>query len=153
MMNPKLNTICALRAYTALQSLRLLTNIISIVVGTLLAITAILSIIISPWLWLIAIPLVLITLVFIVLRAIVKSIVARIHRHPFTTRQREQLEIFTGNLKNMAEVRDTSVTLFALRTVWEVLRKRDETMIEKIINDSADLKKNFAELEKHFGER
>ncbi|NCU39050.1 hypothetical protein EOL96_08515 [Candidatus Saccharibacteria bacterium] len=153
MMNPKLNTIRALTAYTALQSLRLLTTVISIVVGVLLAITAILSIIISPWLWLIAIPLILITIVFIAVRVIIKSIVERIHRHPFTTRQREQLEIFTGNLKTMAEVRDMSVTLFALRTVWELLRRRDETMIEKIINDSADLKKNFAELEKHFGER
>lgn len=153
MLNPKLNTIRALTAYTACQSLRLVTNIVGGAIGVLLAITALLSFFISPWLWLIAVPLVLIAFMFFVLRAIIKSIVARIHRHPFTTRQREQLEIFTGKLATMAEVREMSVTMFALRMLWDILRKRDETMIEKIINDSADLKKNFAELEKHFGER
>lgn len=152
-MNPKLNAIRALAAYSASQSLRLVSTIVGITLAVLFAATAALAITISPWFWLITVPLGLFAITYIILRAIIKSIIKKIHRHPFTTRQREQLEIFTGNLTAIAEVRDMSVTLFALRFLWDILRKRDETAIEKLINDSADLKKNFAELEKHFGER
>ncbi len=107
----------------------------------------------SPWWLALATPIIVLVFVYSVLHIVVKRIIRVIHRHPFTTRQREQLEKFTGKLKNLAEVRNMSVYGFAVATIWDVLRKRDETSIERLVNDSKSLTSEFSALEKHFGER
>ncbi|HTK39331.1 MAG TPA: hypothetical protein VL362_00530 [Patescibacteria group bacterium] len=152
-MNPKLNAIRALAAYSALQSLRLVTIIFSSIIGVLLLITFVLAYFYSPWWLLLSLPFIILAIIYGVIRLLVKKIIAKIHRHPFTTRQREQLESFTGKLKNLADIRNMSVYSYAIKTIWDVLRHRDETSIEKLVNDSKSLKSDFAELEKHFGER
>lgn len=152
-MNPKLNALRALAAYSAILSLRLVTNVVVIILASLFTLSAVLALFISPWWWLLAVPVVLAALVGIVMRIIIKAFITRIHRHPFTTRQREQLEAFTDKITTIAEVRNMTAPLLALQLLWDILRHREETTIEKVINDSATLKESFAELEKHFGER
>ena len=152
-MNPKLNALRALAAYSAILSLRLITTIIAAITASLLGITVLLAIFVSPWWLLLLVPIVIVALVAIVMRLIIKSLINRIHRHPFTTRQREQLEAFTDKIATIAEVRNMTAPLLALQLLWDILRHREETTIEKVINDSTTLKESFAELEKHFGER
>lgn len=152
-MNPKLNAIRALAAYSAQQSLRLFTIAGSMLIAVLFAIVATLSYYFTPWWWIFALPIVVLLLAFLVMRSLVKRIISRLHRHPFTTRQREQLEKFTGELKGLAEIKNTPVYIYAIMTVWDVLRNRDETAIQKLVDSSKSLKSDFANLEKHFGER
>lgn len=152
-MNPKLNAIRALAAYSAQQSLRLFTIAGSMLITVLFAIVAALSYYFTPWWWIFALPIVVLLLAFLVMRSLVKRIISRLHRHPFTTRQREQLEKFTGELKGLAEIKNTPVYIYALMTIWDVLRNRDETAIQKLVDSSKSLKSDFANLEKHFGER
>lgn len=152
-MNSKLNAIRALAAYNAQRSLSLFTAIFTAVITVLVVSTVALAYFFSPWWLIVMLPIALFLLAFLVIRKIVDKIISRIHRHPFTKRQREQLEKFTGGLKNLAEIKNTPVFIYAIITIWDVLRRRDETTIQQIINSSKCLKADFAELEKHFGER
>lgn len=152
-MNSKLNTLRALAAYSAQQSLRVITILGSIVLTVLFVTTATLAYFFSPWWWIFILPTAVLLLTFVVVRKIVQRVIRKLHRHPFTTRQREEIEKFTGELKGLAEIKNTSIFVYAITTIWDVVRQRDETSIQKLIESSKSLKSNFAKLEKHFGER
>lgn len=152
-MNSKLNALRALAAYNAQLSLRFFTRFGQIVLAALFVITAVLAYFFSPWWWIFLLPTAVLLLVFVIALKIVRKIIHKLHRHPFTTRQREQLEKFTGQLKGLAEIKNTPVFVYAITSIWDLIRQRDETSIQKLIESSKSLKSEFAKLEKHFGER
>lgn len=143
----------AIVAYITGRALRIVTIVFVVIMALLFAGVWALAYYVSEWWWLLLLPLLIFVLIFLLLRLIVKRITGLIHRHPFTSRQREQLEQFTEKVKHLAEVRNMNVYTYAFVTIWEVLRNRDETSIERMVSDSKSLKSDFAELEKHFGER
>lgn len=152
-MKPKLAAMSALVAYVSERALRLVTILFAASVALALGLTWVLSYFLSDWFWLLAVPTIFAVIVFIAIRFSIKRIISLIHRHPFTTKQREQLESFTHKARELAEVRAMPLPLFALQTLRDLLRNRDATTVRKIVENSASLKDDFALLEKQFGER
>ena len=152
-MKPKVATARALAAYTATKSIRLISLIFSTIVIVLLIVTALLAYYISAWWLLLLIPILFFGVVFLALRFIVSRIVRLIYRHPFNQDQRAKLDAFTQKIISLLEARSTPPIFFAIITVKDILVHRDVTTLRSLIADSISLKSDFAELEKHFGQR
>ncbi len=152
-MNSKINAMRALAAYSARQSLRLVTLIFTSIALIVAASVIALAYVFTAWWLILLLPVMLLYLGFLILRAIANKIIVSIHRHPFTRTQREELEKFTGRLKGLADIKNTPVFIFALMTIWDTMRHRDETAIQKLVDSSKILKEDFAKLERYFGER
>lgn len=152
-MKPKVATARALAAYTAARSIRLITLAFSIITIILLLVAFLLTYYISAWWLLLLIPILFFGLVFLIIRFIVNRIVRLIYRHPFNHDQRKKLEAFTQKIIGLLEARSTPPFFFAIMTVKDILIRRDATTLRSLISDSISLKSNFADLEKHFGER
>lgn len=152
-MKPKVAAMSALVAYVAQRSLRLVSILFFTGTAASLTVIGLLAYFFGEWWWVLAVPVVIAVLLFIGIRFVAKRIITMIHRHPFTARQREQLEAFTKKIRTIIESRSTPLPVYAAQTVRDILRDRDATTVRKLVTDSTSLKDDFAELEKHFGER
>lgn len=152
-MKPKLAATSALVAYVAGRSLRLVTILFFTGTAASLTVIGLLAYFFSEWWWLLAAPVIVAVIIFMVIRFVAKRIISAIHRHPFTARQREQLEAFTKKLRSLVANRSTPIAVYAAQTVRDILRDHDATTVRKVVTDTTSLKDDFAELEKQFGER
>lgn len=152
-MKPKAAAMGAIVAYVTGQALRIVTITFVLIMALVFAGVWALAYYVSEWWWLLLLPLLVIVLLFLLFRLTVKRIAGLIHRHPFTTEQREQLETFTSKVWGLTEARTTSLPMYALITLRDIIRDRDATTLRKMAKDSGSLKDDFAELEKKFGER
>lgn len=83
----------------------------------------------------------------------VRRIATIIYRHPFSRDQRQALDDFTDKIRGLLDAKSTPLPIFALITLKDVLLHKDPRTIRKLIDDSASLKSDLRDLEKHFGER
>ena len=92
-MNSKINAMRALAAYSARQSLRLVTLIFTSIALIVAASVIALAYVFTAWWLILLLPVMLLYLGFLILRAIANKIIVSIHRHPFTRTQREELVV------------------------------------------------------------
>lgn len=152
-MKPKVATMHALTAYTALRALHLATMVtVFIIIGLFACIWA-LAYYLSPWWWIFLLPLSTIIIAVIILHRIITRTIHLIHRHPFTEPQRQALEDFTSKIADLTEFRDTPLPVYALITLRDIVRHQDAKTLRETIEDSTELDNDFLALEKHFGER
>jgi len=152
-MKPRVATARAITAYIAKKSLSFATIIYVVVFAIIFAIIWSLAHYFSVWWWLLAAPLVLVTIVAFAIRFVISFIISKIYRHPFSRTQREKLEEFTNKVTSLAEAKSTPLPFYAFITLWDIFRRRDATTIRKLIDDSRSLKSDYSTLEKYFGER
>lgn len=149
-MPAKTTTARAITAFLARRTLRVIT-VIAIIIGLvfLIAIWA-LATQVSSWWWLLLIPLMIIVAAFLALRWVLNRLINGVYRPALTTEQKASLETFTGKISKLVEARSTPLPIFALLTLWDIIRRRDATTVRSLIDDSKGLKKDFLELEKLF---
>ncbi len=149
-MKPKVATARALTAYAGLRAVRLLTILLIVETVIVLIIVGLLAYFFSPWWLLLAVPFAAVTILGLGARWVLLRIIRAIYRHPFSRKQREQLDAFSEKLMRLADVRSKTPPLFALQTIWDIIRRRDATTIRELIADSTSLKKDFKQLESLF---
>jgi len=152
-MKPKVATASAVATYIARKFLRLITIIFFAIIGLLVLGIWALAYYFSSWWWVFILPIIVVVLIFLTIRWIILRIISAIYRHPFTREQRTRLDSFNEKVTGLIESRSTPLPIFALITLRDIIRHRDATTIRKLIDDSTSLKSDFADLEKHFGER
>ncbi len=152
-MKQKIIVMRAVVAYITLRALRVVSIVFGIAIVMAFVDIWVLAYYFGAWLWWLALPLPISLILFLILRFVVLRIVAGLHRHPFTAEQRECLESFTRKVTELAETRSTPLFFYALVTLRDIIRDRDATTIRQLIDNSSSLKRDFAELERHFGER
>lgn len=152
-MKPKITTARALAAYVGRRSLRLVTLIVTVLITVVSIVTGLLAYYISPWWLILAIPFALLAVAFFAIRWALLALIRSLYRHPFSRSQREQLDAFSNKVLGLVDARSTPLPIFALITLWDIIRRRDATTLRKLVNDSTSLKKDLTELEKQFTER
>lgn len=146
----KLNAVRALTAYIGRRVVRMTTIVAGILAGVLLILTWALAHFVSPWWWLLLIPISLLLLVFLTIRFIVLLIVRRIYPNAFRADQSQALRAFSEKIQGLVEARGTPPQLFVFITIKDILIHRDIVTIKKLLRDSVSLKQSFSELEKLF---
>ena len=152
-MNTKLATARALTAYVSRRALNFVTAAAWICVGLLCLGVWALAHFSRSWWWLFLIPLAIGMSIFMLLRMMVSRLIQGVHRHPFTSLQKAQFKQFTDKVMGLVEAKSTPLPFFALITLKDLVRHRDASTLRSLISDSKNLKNDFADLERHFGER
>lgn len=152
-MKPKVATMRALIAYTAVRALGMATIIVALVIAVVLLIIWALAYYLSPWWWLFLLPISFAVIAAIVLHVVITRIIHLIHRHPFTESQRHALEAFTAKVVRLAEFRSMPVPAYAFLMLRDLIRYQDAKTLRDALADSSSLTKDFSDLEKYFGER
>lgn len=152
-MKPKAITALAIGAYLARKSLHLATYIFIGVMLALVIIIGLLAYNYTAWWWILALPLLVVCLVFFVLYWVVQRLISTIYRHPFSRDQRQALDEFTDKVRRLVETRSIPLPIFAIITIKDVLIHKDAKSIRKLIEDSSSLKDDLKKLESYFGHR
>jgi hypothetical protein len=140
----------ALMARLARRFIRFVTIIGLCVVVTLLLITLALVHFFSAWWLLLLVPIILLAIILLVIRFIVLMIVKGVHGDTLAKEQRVGLDEFIDKVQRLIETRATPPWVFAAVTIKDILMHRDITTIKKLISDSANLRRDYKELEKLF---
>jgi uncharacterized membrane protein (UPF0182 family) len=141
------------RALTALVARRAIRFATFVAIGTLATITllaGILAYFFSAWWWLLTVPFIIFFVLFLILRIIVLVIVRIIHDTSLTSQQRNALNAFTDKIQAVLEARATPPIFIALVCMKDLLLHRDIVTVKKLIKDTSELRKDYAEIEKLF---
>lgn len=152
-MKPKVATARALSAYLTRQALTFATRLFIIIVLVLLLLIGLLAYNFTAWWWLLALPLVVLGLLYLLLYWVIRRLTSLIYRHPYSGAQRQALDGFTDKVRGLLDAKSTPLPIFVLITLKDVLLHKDPRTIRKLIDDSTHLKSDLRDLEKHFGER
>lgn len=143
----------ALTAYVGGEALRFVTILFVSISLVLLIGTILLTYYFSNWWLLLLVPGLVALAIFALVRFVLLRILRTIHRHPFSTVQKKQLASFSSKLTRLAEARATPLPVYAIITLWDIIRHRDARTMRELIDDSRSLRSDFAELEKQFSSR
>lgn len=147
----KITVARALTARIAQRVIRIATGIALGVFLAVLAATWALAYFFSAWWWLLIVPFIFLLAVFLVVRLFVVLIIRQIHSERMTRPQRQALDAFVDKLQAIAEARATPLPIIVAICIKDILFHRDVTTVKNLIDDTAGLRRDYADLERLFG--
>lgn len=146
----KLTIARALTARVAQRVILIATFIATAVFVAIFFLTWALAYFLSGWWWLLIVPFVFLFVLFLVIRLFVVLIVRQIHSERMSKTQRQALDDFVDKLQALIEARATPLPIVIAICIKDLLFHRDVTTVKKLINDTAGLRRDYADLEKLF---
>lgn len=81
---------------------------------------------------------------------IIQSILRGIYPEKFTDEQKAGLKSMNDQIVRLAEARAVPPFIYIIKTLWDLVRRKDATTIRGLIDDSTNLKSEFNKLSKLF---
>ena len=136
----------AFRALTAVIFQRLFTPLVWIVGGAIVILYS-LTIYLGGWVhplwWLLLVVLTPLTLIFTALGAAVWYLSTRLIPRPLSKTERARIDQAADKVIRVAEVRATPVPLLLVLIARDIIRGKNSSYIESVVNDTTSLKHDF----------
>ena len=144
-MKPNITAIRAITAEFVGQFVRPFFWVALGILACLVIITILLAINISPWWWLLAIPVVMLGIVGTVIWLIVRFILSRLSPR-LTTEQRTATKGFVTKLQFTKDTIQTPYPLIIFYVIRDIILRRDRGFISEVTEHSRTLKPDFEKL-------
>ena len=105
---------------------------------------------VHPFWWLLLVVLMPVTLVVVALAAAAWYLSGRLFPRPLTVAEQTQIKDFSDKIIRVAEVRATPIPIVFMLIAKDVIRGKNSSYIESIVDDSASLKDDFLSLRNMF---
>lgn len=141
------------RAVTAIfmrRILKIATIAAAAAMGVVILIAGTLAYFFSGWWWLIVLPFGILFGLFVLARVVALLIVNAIYSHKLSSTQKDRVNEFIDKIQATLEARATPLPLIALICIKDILIHRDIVTLKKIVQDTANLRSDYTELEKLF---